>query len=111
MRKRSTDEINLNAPILLLKDRPAGYQGPVEYTTDEAPGAWPNGTRVRKRGSDSTDAHQDGAGAVVVGSIGPMPAGQPYAGTYGYFVSWDDTPGVPALIAGPRLERVTSQSR
>lgn len=89
--------------MLPLKDAGPGYSGPADYTNDEAPGAWPNGTRVRKRNADATDAHQDGAPAVVVGSIGPHP--ELPGAVFGYFVVWDDTPGVPTFIIDRRLEK------
>lgn len=66
----------------------------------EVPGAWPNGTRVSKCNDEPTDAHKEGDAATVIGSMGPDPEGG-----FGYFVEWDDTPGVPCFIAGRRLER------
>jgi hypothetical protein len=74
----------------------------VGYTRDQAEGAIPNGTRVRKINVEPRDAHPEGAEAVVVGSIGPAP----WKGkmTYGYFVEWDDTPGIPVFITGTRIE-------
>jgi len=68
-----------------------------QYTTDEAPGAIANGTRIAKQKSTSGDAHQDGALAIVLGSkAGPN-------GTYLYFVEWDDSPGLPVAIRGDRI--------
>lgn len=76
------------------------YQGrPVEFSDAEAPGAWPNGTRVRKICSSSGDKHTDGALAYVRGSLGA-------GGMVGYFVEWDDLPLVPVFIAGLRLAKV-----
>ena len=67
----------------------------------QAPGAWPNGTRVQKRCSDESDAHANGALATVCGSIGPAPWGE-----HGYWVHWDDMPGVPCFVVERRLARV-----
>lgn len=78
-----------------------------EYTTDEAPGAWKNGTRVRKAFQEARDAHRDGALATVLGSI-PItkapPGRPPLDPPLGYFVEWDDTPGVACFIVAPRLK-------
>jgi len=75
------------------------------YTTDQAPGAIPNGTIVEKLKADPGDAHPDGSRARILGSIGP--AEVPGVGNmYGYFVEWEDTPGVPVFIGGPRIRRV-----
>ena len=61
------------------------------------------GTRVSKIASVPGDTHQDGARATVVGSIGPVPY-QDRLVTYGYFVEWDDLPGVPVAISSWRIE-------
>lgn len=72
----------------------------VEFSDEEAPGAWPNGTRVRKVGSSAGDSHRDGDLATVRGSVGPA------LGTSGYFVEWDDLPTVPVFVAGTRIAKV-----
>jgi hypothetical protein len=84
------------AAVTTLGQIGQGYQGSPQYTTDEAPGAWRNGSRVIKTNSVPKDAHQDGAPAVVLGSLGD-------SGFYGYFVEWEDTPGIPTFVAGDRL--------
>jgi hypothetical protein len=76
------------------------------YTNDQAEGAWPNGTRVVKTRSDSTDGHQDGAEGVIIGSIGPAKGrvfleGMPIK--YGYWVHWDDMKNIPVFVAESRL--------
>ena len=74
-------------------------------TFEQAEGAIPNGTLVRKIGSGPTDSHQDGAVARIVGSLGGKLSGHlkiPYA----YFVLWEDKPTVPCFIAGTRIEEV-----
>lgn len=67
------------------------------FDSSEAPGALPNGARVQKINSEPGDTHGDGAWATVRGSIGPA------LGTFGYYVEWDDHPGIPVFIAGLRL--------
>ena len=73
------------------------------FTTEQAPGAWLNGTRVAKCQSAPGDAHQDGALATVLGSMGPADVDDGHGPSYAYFVEWDDHPGVPVGIAGWRL--------
>jgi len=69
---------------------------------EQAEGAWPNGTRVFKTIYKESDAHQVGAKATVVGSLGPA------NGIYGYFVEWDDMPGIPVFVAGTRIAMVSA---
>lgn len=69
------------------------------YTTKQAPGALPNGTRVSKVNSKPDDTHQDGALATVLGSIGVDEV-------IAYFVEWDDLPDIPVGIAGYRVKAV-----
>ncbi len=78
----------------------------IEYTTDEAPGAMPNGTIVTKVNSLPTDAHPDGTPALIIGSVGPVDLPDFPGVKYGYFVVWDDMPSVPVFIAGNRIEKV-----
>jgi len=85
------------------------------YTTEQAKGALPNWTRVRKINSKEDDTHKDGALATIIGSSGPLDvaalasplppeaAGKPL---YVYWVIWDDVPGLPVGIAGFRVEAV-----
>ncbi len=75
----------------------------VVSTHDQAPGALPNGALVEKLNTEPGDTHRDGARAVVVGSLGPYD-GLP--DPYGYFVEWDDIPGVPVAIGGHRIRVV-----
>ena len=72
----------------------------VGFTRNEAPGALRNGTLVEKVNSKPGDTHQDGARATIVGSLGPA---DHLTSKYGYFVVWDDIPGVPVFIAGKRI--------
>jgi hypothetical protein len=90
--------------IKLLKDIPPGVSADKMFVvTDQADGAFPNGTKVKKINSDQTDSHQDGATATILGSVGPVL----YHGkqTYGYWLRWDDSP-LPCFINSTRIERV-----
>lgn len=81
---------------LVERDRHEGK--PVVEVTSEAPGAWKNGTRVRKRVFEPGDFHLVGAMATVKGSLGPID------GEFGYFVRWDDAGDVPVFVRGRKLE-------
>lgn len=59
------------------------------------------GTRVEKIASEPRDGHRDGAKATVVKTMGPIPDGK-----YGYFVEWDDMPGIPVFVAGWRVREI-----
>jgi hypothetical protein len=64
-----------------------GWRG--MFTTNEYPGAYPNGTRVIKVKTEPGDAHPVGARATVLGSMG-----QATMDEIGYFVEWDAQPRV-----------------
>lgn len=85
--------------FLNIKD-PLPEDVPIYYSTSQAEGAIPNGTRVMKCGSESGDGHPDGSLAVVIGSAGPAPHPKTREMIYGYWVVWDDHPNVPCFIAG-----------
>jgi len=77
------------------------------------PEPWPRGTRVEKVGSHEGDGHKNGALATISEYFGPIPAdiigstGEVIPkGTFGYFVYWDDLPGVPVFVAGHRIRPV-----
>lgn len=60
----------------------------IAFSPDEAPGAWPNGSRVRKETWEPGDVLPRGALGTVLGSVGPFdPA--PMGSPYGYFIEWD----------------------
>jgi len=87
----------------------------IEFTTDQASGAWPNETRVRKAIYRAGDAHPIGSLATVIGSLGPHPTRLavgpfPEGDVFGYFVFWDDPPGdtVPCFVTGNVLDLVPS---
>ena len=69
------------------------------FTREQAEGAYPNGTRIEKIGSEPSDAHRDGAQATVLGSIrgGDLLA---------YFVEWDDLPREAVVLAPHRARRL-----
>ena len=74
------------------------------FTSQQVEGALPNGTRVRKCAHEDGDAHKLGALATVIGSTGPII----FRGrnTIGYFVEWDDMPGIPVGVVDYKIEEV-----
>jgi len=83
----------------------------IAFTDAQAPGAWPNGSRLVKTKLEKGDAHQIGAMATVIGSLGPARDEQTGA-TYGYFVLWDEPPGdyVPVFVVDSRVALATADS-
>jgi hypothetical protein len=67
--------------------------------TGEAPGAIPNGTRVRKCTTEEGDHHPIGALARVVGSVSD-------GSDFGYWVKWDDIE-IACFITGNKIERAS----
>lgn len=84
--------------------------GPVIVVRSEAMGALRNGTRVRKVVSEPGDTNTIGTLGIIVGSLGPMPAGEKLAGHFAYFVCWDPRPDAPALTIDFKIEPVPAQS-
>jgi len=78
----------------------------VAFTSNQAPGAIPNGAAVEKVNSEPGDGHHDGARATVVGSL-PIDDDR-LPDRYFYFVEWEDLPGHPVGIGGHRI-RVPSR--
>ena len=76
----------------------------VEYVAGQAEGAYPNGSRVRKVWSDQGDSHQVGALATVVSSV-VCPGVPGTDKAIGYFVCWDDAPGLPCFVADKKIAR------
>lgn len=66
---------------------------------NNAPGCFPCGARVQKGHCEPGDTHLEGAWATVRGSITAPDMPCP-----GYYVEWDDLPGVPVFIAGLKLK-------
>lgn len=83
-----------------LRDAPKDSIGVI--TTDEAPGAWKNGSVVRKVSSLPGDAHPDGSLGMVRGSLGP------HEGKYGYFVAFAS--GAIVLCLDARLALVEGEA-
>jgi hypothetical protein len=79
-----------------------GWDG--QFTTDQAEGAYPNGTRVRKVNADSGDQTRNGAIGTVLGSI----TGR---GMLGYFIEWDAMPRAAFFLASHRIRRQTLEER
>ncbi len=75
----------------------------------EAEGAIPNGTRIIKNAIEVGDGHKVGALGTVLASHGPL-GFKNREGVertdYGYFIEWDDTPGVPVFVCGYKIERL-----
>lgn len=74
------------------------YEG--EYVTDQAPGAYANGSKLAKINSEGFDAHGDGDVCTVIGSV-LAPNGE-----IGYFVEWEDMPGLATFITAERVTPV-----
>lgn len=87
-------------------DLPGMCPGPCrlfgQHTHLQAPDAWPVGTAVEKIASVPDDSHQDGARAVVIGSLGP------FEGLIGYWVEWADARNIASYVRSDRLRRVAS---
>lgn len=74
----------------------------LEHVGKQAQGAIPNGTTVEKVNTKRGDSHKNGSRAKVTGSVGPFD--DPLApDMYGYFVEWDDFPGIPVFLGGHRI--------
>jgi len=73
-----------------------------QHTHGHVDGAVPNGTRMRKIHSRGDDAHRDGAPCTVIGS--GMAESRSGVVTIGYFVTWDDRPGIACFVVSKRLE-------
>lgn len=80
----------------------------IVFDPGQAPGAIPNGTIVEKCGSVEGDAHKDGARARVLSSKAPFPHPDTGEPTFGYFVEWEDCPGLPVFISGERVRELES---
>ena len=70
----------------------------VIFTREQAPGAWPNGTVVRKANSQPDDGTPDGTQGIVIGSIAIM---EPKVGPsqFAYFLYWKNRPTLPVFCA------------
>lgn len=69
----------------------------------------PDGTRTEKINSKPGDTRTDGAQGLVLSRFPPDEYGLPGdALASGYFVEWDDLPGLPVFIAAVRIRPVTT---
>jgi len=75
------------------------------YHSGQAPGAIPNGTRVKKVVCESGDGHPIGSTGVVLGSVGPGYIPQLGREAYGYWVEWDEDPGkgIPCFVGDHKI--------
>lgn len=74
-----------------------GYRG--VFTTNQANGAIPNGTRIVKVAREPGDITPLDTKGLVHGSIYSEKAG------YAYFVEWDHLPRTVILVVGKKIER------
>jgi hypothetical protein len=88
-------------------DNHPGWTG--VYTTRNAPGALPAGTRVTKALDEPGDAHHIGDEGTVLGSIA-MPDDEVFMTSFGpvktfVFVEWDSDPKVAVGIIDVKIRR------
>lgn len=77
----------------------AGWHG--QFSTQQQPGAIPNGTRIRKKHGDVGDQARVGSIGTVLGSLSHPDIG------IGYFVEWEHVPRCAVFIMGRKIERIT----
>ena len=86
------------------------------YLSMPSPGAWANGSRVRKRKDEPGDAHPIGALGTIRSSIpvledarAEMPDTElALTSTHFYWVMWDDdSPQMPVGLLSAKLELIT----
>lgn len=73
------------------------------HTRSEAPGAFPNGSRVVKTLDEPGDTHLVGSLATVLGSIRAPSAELRLISPYFYFVEWDAHPRIAVGIASIKI--------
>ncbi len=79
------------------------------YTHDQAGGAIPNGSRIRKVGTEPHDRTLDGTPGTVLGSLDaamilPIPAAN-LGIKFMYFVVWDDNPTMAIAVIDRKVAR------
>jgi len=72
----------------------------IAFTTQQAKGAMPNGTRIVKVKTEKGDANPVGTKGVIVGSLG-----HPSLADIGYFVKWDSAPDIPMVVLSWKIAR------
>jgi len=83
-----------------LGNRP-GWVG--VFSTDEAPGAMRNGTRIVKSAKDPGDARGIGATGTVLGSLSDPEWG------LCYFIEWDSQPRVAVAVIAWKVQPLKVQ--
>ncbi len=73
------------------------------FIPGRAEGAIHNGRVVVKVDGEPDDSHALGARALVLSSMGPIAE---MSNEYGYFVEWEDMPGIPVFVSGHKLREV-----
>jgi hypothetical protein len=82
-----------------LADHPA-WASVACITDEEADGAWPNGTRIKKTCFENGDTHQVGDTGTVRGSV------LLDDGRYAYSIHWDDQPSIPVHCLAYKIEPI-----
>lgn len=77
------------------------------FTREQADGALPNGTRIRKIKSEPLDSQPDGAPGTVLGSFAVDPEHERVR--YCYFVEWDAVPRLAVGLVDYRLAQEDQQ--
>lgn len=77
-----------------------GYIG--QFTRQQARGAIPNGTRIKKVLQETGDATPLGTEGTVLGSLFEPDYG------YAYFVEWADKPGIAIAVRARKIGRATA---
>ena len=75
-----------------------GWTG--QFSRGQAPGCYPNDSRVEKCAKDPDDARPIGATGTVLGSIRLDGLGS------AYFVEWDDMPRCAVFVIGWKLKEL-----
>lgn len=75
-----------------------GWHG--SFTRNQAPGAYPNGTRIVKVETEHGDTNPVGAMGTVLGSL--QHPRYPEMGI-GYFIEWDRTPRCAVLVVAWKI--------
>lgn len=78
----------------MIKNHP-GYFG--AFTTAEASGAYPNGTRIQKVFTEEGDSTPLGVEGTVLGSIDSGELG------IAYFVEWDNKPNIAVTVMAKKI--------
>lgn len=87
------------------------------FTTQEATGAIPNGTRIVKALDEPGDQHKAGDEGIVLGSIstdfgdGDVPETKLGPVPYLYFVCFDDRPGIALGIISPKIKEANEKRK